>query len=41
MRRLVELPLWAIGLTVIGAGAIGGGACAAIDLAIRSLRRQP
>ena len=39
MRRLVELPLWALGLTVLGAGAIGGGACAAIDCLIRGRRR--
>ena len=29
MRRLIELPLWVLGLTVVAAGAVGGGACAA------------
>ncbi|MFI9244198.1 hypothetical protein ACIGXF_16775 [Streptomyces sp. NPDC053086] len=41
MRRLIELPVWVLGLTVLAAGAVGGGACAAIDLAIRARGRRP
>ena len=42
MDRLIELPLWVLALTVLAAGAIGGGACAgalAVRDAIRG--RQP
>jgi ABC-type uncharacterized transport system permease subunit len=40
MSRLIELPAWFLGLLVVVAGAVGGGACAAIDLAIRTHHRK-
>ena len=42
MTRRVELPLWALALAVVTAGAIGGGACAGIGCLIdRTRGRQP
>lgn len=35
MADLIEMPPWFLALALIAAGAIGGGACAAIDLLIR------
>ena len=37
MDRLNELPLWWLYLALVAAGAVGGGLCAAIDLAVRAL----
>lgn len=42
MRRLIELPAWVLCLTVVGAGMVGGGACAAIGCITTRIRgRQP
>lgn len=38
MRRLVELPAWVLCLTVLAAGAIGGGACAGIGCLVERIR---
>ncbi|MEU6552054.1 hypothetical protein ABZ915_17485 [Streptomyces sp. NPDC046915] len=37
MARVIEMPPWFLALLVVTAGAIGGGACAAIDLAVRAV----
>jgi hypothetical protein len=39
MDRLIEMPPWFLALALLAAGAVGGGACAAIDLLIRGRRR--
>lgn len=39
MGRLIELPPRLLALLLVTAGAIGGGACAAIDLLIRGRQR--
>lgn len=42
MSRLIELPAWVLALTVVAAGAIGGGACAGISCLVDHARgRQP
>ena len=38
MRDLVEMPRWFLALVALAAGAVGGGACAAVDLLIRGRR---
>jgi ABC-type uncharacterized transport system permease subunit len=35
MADLIEMPRWFLALALIAAGAVGGGACAAIDCLIR------
>ena len=39
MRDLIEMPRWFLALTLLAAGAVGGGACAAVDLLIRGRQR--
>lgn len=39
MSRLIELPTWFLAVLVVTAGAIGGGACAAIDHLVRRAQR--
>jgi len=38
MSRPIQLPLRILALALLAAGAIGGGACAAIDCLIRGRR---
>lgn len=35
MTALIEMPRWFLAIALLAAGAVGGGACAAIDLLIR------
>ena len=40
LDHLNELPLWWLYIALVAVGAVGGGICAAVDLAIRALARR-